>query len=253
MWEFSISLTSENFASGKYIYNKLKEVAGEFNSVVTSFECDGFMTIVIGCESFDKVRMQYIINDVLTHVICNHFKEQFLDKYIQVRLQDKINLIALKRALVNFDRETDIHIVEKHLCLDKNIFLESFFDFKLIQLKNKWIELVKLANDNSAFLLCEDTYYELLKFLIDNLEVCFDQINIVENGKDYKICDNSFCDIQKNISNFNDDTLIETLITLCPRVINVYCDDQEGHPAINFISKVFDSRVKVMPKEMAKQ
>lgn len=253
MWEFSINLTCDNLTSGKYIYHKLKEFALQFGSVVTSYECDGFMTIVVGCEEFDKVRMQYAINDILVYVICNFFKEKFLEKYINVPLKNKINMVALKKALVSFDKETDVHIIQKYLTIEKNIYLESFFDFKLIALKNKWLELVKLANDNSSFLICDDTYCELLKFLIDNLEVCFDQINIVEVGEDYKLCDNSFCTLEKGEQTIGDDKLVEKLISLCPRVINIYCDEYEGveRPAIKLISRIFDSRVKVMPKELA--
>lgn len=253
MWEFSINLTCDNLASGKYIYHKLKDLAAQFGSVVTSFECDGFMTIVVGCEQFDKVRMQYAINDILVYVICNFFKEKFLEKYINVPLKNEINMVALKKALVSFDKETDVHIIQKYLTIENNIFLESFFDFKLIPLKNKWLELVGLANDNSSFLICDDTYFELLKFLIDNLEVCFDQINIVEEGEDYKLCDNSFCALSSGCGSLSDDMLIEQLISLCPRVINIYCDEEQSaqRPAIKLISRIFDSRVKVMPKELA--
>lgn len=253
MWEFSINLTCDNLASGKYIYHKLKDLAAQFGSVVTSFECDGFMTIVVGCEQFDKVRMQYVINDILVYVICNFFKEKFLEKYINVPLKNEINMVALKKALVSFDKETDVHIIQKYLTIENNIFLESFFDFKLIPLKNKWLELVGLANDNSSFLICDDTYFELLKFLIDNLEVCFDQINIVEEGEDYKLCDNSFCALSSGCGSLSDDMLIEQLISLCPRVINIYCDEEQSaqRPAIKLISRIFDSRVKVMPKELA--
>lgn len=253
MWEFSINLTCDNLASGRYIYHKLKDLAAQFGSVVTSYECDGFMTIVVGCEQFDKVRMQYAINDILVFVICNFFKEKFLEKYINVPLKNEINMVALKKALVSFDKETDVHIIQKNLTIENNIFLESFFDFKLIALKNKWLELVKLANDNSSFLICDDTYCELLKFLIDNLEVCFDQINIVEDGNDYKLCDNTFCVLEKEGGALTDDKLIEQLISLCPRVINIYCDENQSaeRPAIKLISRIFDSRVKVMPKELA--
>lgn len=162
-------------------------------------------------------------------------------------------MVALKKALVSFDKETDVHIIQKYLTIENNIFLESFFDFKLIPLKNKWLELVGLANDNSSFLICDDTYFELLKFLIDNLEVCFDQINIVEEGEDYKLCDNSFCALSSGCGSLSDDMLIEQLISLCPRVINIYCDEEQSvqRPAIKLISRIFDSRVKVMPKELA--
>ena len=120
MWEFSINLTCDNLTSGKYIYHKLKELALQFGSVVTSYECDGFMTIVVGCEEFDKVRMQYAINDILIYVICNFFKEKFLEKYINVPLKNKINMVALKKALVSFDKETDVHIIQKYLTIEKN-------------------------------------------------------------------------------------------------------------------------------------
>ena len=251
MWEFSINLTLQNLDAGKYIYQELKKLSSQFGSVVTSYERGGFMTIVVACESFDKIRMQYAIVDILTFVICNYFKEKFLDKYIQIPLGNEINFIALKKALVEFDKETDVHLIQKSLNIENDIYLESFFDFKLIQLKNKWLELVKLANDNASFLSHDDTYIELVKFLIDNLEVCFDQINVIESGNNYKLCNNAFEEIEQPTKHdvTDDKLLVEEIIRLCPRVINIYSDSDK--PGINLISKIFDNRVKLMPKELA--
>ena len=68
-----------------------------------------------------------------------------------------------------FDRETDRYIVSHNLMLKKSLHLESFYEFKLQKLRLKWSELIKLANENAGYLLCNDTFIDLLKFLIDLL------------------------------------------------------------------------------------
>ena len=109
--------------------------------------------------------------------ICTFFKEEYLTKKLKTPNKSSIENYTFKKALVNFDRETDRFIIGKQLILEQNLNLDSFFHFKIKNLKEKWDELVNIANDNSTYFLAEDSFLELLKFLIDNIE--YESFNLI--------------------------------------------------------------------------
>src|SRR5699024_9332215 len=113
------------------------------------------------------------------------------------------------KALINFDKETDYFLISKALNFNEFLYLESFYQFKLIKLRDKWSELIRLANENRDYLVSSDAFFDLLKFLIDNLDICKDEIDVVEEGDGYHIYEEG----EKSMP-MNSSALISSLIDL---------------------------------------
>ncbi len=250
MWEFSIMLQSRHNKVAKFLFNGLKKYVEEVGGVITSFDQAGIIHIVIACDEVEKSRLFYYVKSYIVEAICSYFKIEFLRKNLKIQLKNKVSISAFEKALQYFDKETDRYLVEKYLCFNKNIFLESFFEFKLKVLKSKWLELTKIANENSSYLLTEDTFIELLKFLIDNLEIGYDTINIISDVDGYKLFDENFKEIDKFGEGGDGIWLIENLIALSPRKINVYTDIENDE--LNLINNIYSSRINILPKHTAK-
>ena len=241
MWEFSVIMGAEKGAVAKYIHKNLKRAAEEIHGVITSFEELGSIHIVFACEEYDKGRIQFLLGHLISYVICKYFKEEYLNEKLALPLANDIKLTAFKNALLSFDKETDSFIVTKNLSFEKSIYLESFYEFKLSSLKNKWSELVALANDNRAYLINHESFFELLRFLIDNLEVREGEINVMEDEEGYRILNDEFEELEELYeSGPTEEQLIACLIELCPRKINMYTS---GGEAIDLLSKIFDKRI----------
>ena len=125
--------------------------------------------------------------------------------------------------------------------LKKNLHIESFYNFKLSALREKWKELVTLANDNSDYLIGDDAFFDLLKFLIDNLEVSESEITIFEKENGFKVLAKE--NVEVNSDGLSKEGLISTLIDLSPKKINLYCEEET--PLVSFLSKIFDDRINV--------
>ena len=251
MFEFSIVLSEKNSVSAKKLFRDIKETASAFGAIVTSFSEGDKINILVASEDIEKARVSFFICDAIAEVITTHFKKQFIDAHLHLPIRNKLNLDALKKALVAFDRETDRYIVSHNLRLDKSIYIESFYEFKLKQLQLKWKELIILANENAGYLLCNDTFIDLLKFLIDNIEISSDIVNVVKEEQRFKICDENFNEIEveeRKECEDNEAFLITSLITLSPKRIVVYCDSSENSSALTLISQVFQDRVCILPK-----
>ena len=179
-----------------------------------------------------------VITSAVIEIICNDFKESYLDEYLLFNVHDKIEMFAFKKALVNFDRETDKFIIKKSLELKNDLFLESFFQFKLKSLQNKWNELVSLANENREYLLSNESFIDLLKFLVDNLDICEEEISIIKEDSGYRIfTDNNFY----SNSIFDEENIVSSVIDLSPQKINLYFNERSN--AITLLEQIFEERI----------
>jgi len=239
MWEFSLNLKSENFEIAKFVHNSLKQM-GDWLFVTTS-EQNGNICVLLATEDAYKERIQTTIRGMVTEIVCTKFKADYLDRNLALPLQDEVGLHAFKKALLNFDRETDKYLVRRSLILSNSLYLESFFAFRLTSLKEKWEELVNLSNDNRDYLISKESFIDLLKFLVDNLDICENEIDIIKEQDGYRIInsDNSFYE-NRIIS---EEKVVSSVIDLSPQKINLYF--QDGSYAINLLQRIFQERITI--------
>ena len=239
MWELSISVASKNIDIAKFVYQTLKSQTQEFGAVVTCYEQFDNFYILVGCEILEQSRVSLAIERCVIKVICNFYKEQFLSENLRLPFHDVIGLTAFKKALINFDKETDFYLISKNLCLEKNLHLDSFYNFKLKTLREKWSELITLANENSDYLVSNEAFFDLLKFLIDNLEICEEEISVFQEENGYSIKTKNV----EQFSNLSNESLVSSIIELCPKKINFFCKSDDN--TAGFLSKIFDERINV--------
>ena len=223
MWEFCVNLSDKNMLASKKIYLALKDFCKEYNGIVTTYERCGNISILISAEKCDENRYKHFLINLISEIICEDFKLKYLEENLSLPNLDEISQKAFMQALLSFDKETDKYIVQKYLELDNSIDVEAFYFFKLLPLKEKWKELVQIANDNKTYLSSNETLVELLKFLVDNLELKNESISLIQ--KDGKI---GFYDINFNLLKENDlkekdidSTIISNLIAFAPKYVNI--------------------------------
>ena len=239
MWDFSINLNSDKGELAASIFNILRRELALLKAIVARGEGGGFINIVIAVPRENRQEAEIVLLRTITLAICNSFKEDFLNKHLFLPNQDEIGVTAFKKALINFDKETDYFLISKALNFDEFLYLESFYQFKLARLRDKWDELIRLANENRDYLVSTDAFNDLLKFLIDNLDICKDEIDVVEDEDGYHICEKG----EKSLP-LSSSALVSSLIDLSPQKINMYCKN-ENH-ATNLLKIIFDRRLTIL-------
>jgi hypothetical protein len=257
MFEFSIVLNDDKVEEARHICKELKKNTQEFGAIITSYSENEKLYIIIACEQLEKSRMEFFICDAIAETISIFYKLEYIEKNLKLHIKEKVYLDAFEKALIAFDRETDKYLILHSLKIDKNIFIDSFYNFKLRQLRAKWQELIKLANENASYLLCNDTFIELLKFLIDNIEISTGLINVVKKEENFLLCDEKFnlidleteglCSLKRIEEGNSEIDLITSLIALSPRKINIYCSQYENDSTLTLISQIFGTRVAILP------
>lgn len=238
MWELSISVGTKNLEVAKFIYQSLKSQGQQLSSVVTCYEEFDNIFIIFGCPIEEKARALVLIERCIIKVITNFYKERFLSENLRLPVFENMSLMAFKKALINFDKETDFYIISKNLELEKNLHLDSFYAFKLKSLRDKWQELISLANENSEYLVSNEAFFDLLKFLIDNLEIGEEEVDVFEDENGY-----FFGSDEEDRKNLSKEGLVSSLIEICPKKINFFCKSDD--PTANFLSKIFEERLNV--------
>lgn len=260
MFEFSIIINQDRAEEIKHICRELKKNTQNFGVEIKTQSKDKKTVITLSCEKHEKPRLHFFICDAIADTISIFYKLEFVEKNLKLHINQSIYLSAFEKALVAFDRETDKYLITHNLKIEDNIFLDSFYAFKLKSLRNKWRELIKLANENASYLLCNDTFIDLLKFLIENIEVASGSVNVIKTQEVFLICDEKFnqintreeglCLLKNHGSHQNEAEvdLITSLIALSPKKINVYCDQNENNTTLTLISQLFGNRVCILPK-----
>ncbi len=249
MWEYCICVDIGNDDVTEYILDRLNAYIKDCDGILTCLDKGLFTHILIACNKFEKNRLQLVLQDIITHVICYFYKKNYLLSNLRIKIADKISKQAFISALLFFDNETDNYIVNKYLEINDKINLSSFFNFKLQSLKQKWQELVDIANENEIYLYKDDTFLELIKFLVDNIEVKNDVINIMSVDKSYAIYDAKF-DAIKCPNDMDEEKLVSTLIALSPKSINIYCSEILSSKIKTMICKLFEKRVKFVKQSV---
>ncbi|MBE7082919.1 MAG: hypothetical protein E7378_04550 [Clostridiales bacterium] len=245
MWEFCINLTDENIALSKKIYISLKQFCKQYGGIVTTYERCGCISILVSANKCDAERIKHFVQNLIGDIICEDFKLKYLQENLSLSNLDTVSKNAFLQALLSFDKESDKYVVQKFLELNNSIDVEAFYFFKMSPLREKWKELVQIANDNKAYLSSNETLVELLKFLVDNLEVKNESVNLIkEEGKLF------FYDTNFNLLNENnlqdkdiDSTIISKLISYAPKHVNIYCKDSFNSGLINLLKQIFDKRI----------
>lgn len=181
------------------------------------------------------------IKNITISFICDcireNLKKQFISELLNVKCSDDVKLDTLIEALVNFDRATDDAYIKRRIKLNGEFYINSFYMFKLSELKNKWKQLVVVTNSSGSFINNEELYLEILHYLIDGIELGDDTvIEKIDNSYVTKINEsNVFCkiDTTKNLLNF--------LIKNNPKKIIIKSIDND---TLQLISQIFGKRLE---------
>jgi len=247
MWEYSISFYDNKKAI--HFKNKVSEYIKK-NNGVTTILCENEITkVLIGAPIVERFNIHNYIKEKIAENILLYYKTDFILSKLNFKVNNTTDMQVFLKALLVFDSDVDKEIILTRLNFDDSLIIESFIDFKLNFLKDKWKELVSLANDNSMYILSEESFIELIKFLISNLDYRIKEVNVFSKNDCYLICDengnkiNDFL-IEKCLI-YDDNNLLTTLIAINPKKIKLHCNTFIKDKLIQILYLFFDKRIEI--------
>jgi hypothetical protein len=247
MWEFCFYF-DDSFSADTFEL-KVASFAKMVGGIVAKVLSRGYFSVLVAVP-FEKRRdATKFFSEKLAETILKGYKKEYIESSLNFEKTNAENFSVFLQALVCFDSEIDKSIILERLRLRSEFYLTSFVSFKLKFLKNKWNELISLANDNMVYLLNEDSCVELIKFLISNLEHRYYAVNIFSKDDCYLLCDMQGRAIEDFLIDkhtiYDDDNLITSLVALNPEKIIVHCNKSSKDKLIKNLFNFFPSQIEI--------
>lgn len=228
MWEFCLYFEKEQLEYIIKLQKHLKRVFKRHRGVVLLQEED--YRILFACsgdENFFVTIYRYIYNYIL-NIIYTYYKRKFLNELDSTLFNNEIFELVIKETLFHFDEEYDKNLIKQFLILGENLNIESFFNFKLLPLKEKWSQLVNLIKNNSNVLNSYIINLDLTRYLLNELDNNIDKVCLFFEGNKYflKTANGENIIFKKNNlskkQNFKE--VLKNLVLLSPKNI-ILCSD----------------------------
>lgn len=200
------------------------------------YEKDDFLYFLIVINDKDLLLSESHIKKMVANCLIDSYKYKLIEENLNYDFVKDIKYYTLVEALLNFDRACDEqYIIDKLDFSSGEVYLQSFFYFYLKILREKWLQLISITNQNSKVLNIMENYVEVLKFLLDGIDRKED-IDVEEQ-------DNHKLKVQKSkqilvFNTYRD--LISYIIKNNPKEIKLKNVDKEF---ANFIKQLFLTRV----------
>lgn len=245
MYELTISISYQKYFLIEDIAKSLEHDIKLTNGIIICGLFDGRACLSIAVKDNEKEFIKALVLDVVSNHVVSYFKYEYLNDHINNSLV-KENKKTLIKALTEFDKQTDIELVKKNLVFNNNIVLDSFYHFRLTELKKRWAEICELVNINLPNLISGDCLDDMMKFLISSGPIKTDEIYIIEKN-DYlvlkgKILGESVIKFNKK-SKDTEQKLISALISLSPKRIYLSSDVYSECKFLKNVENLFDGRV----------
>lgn len=218
--------------SKKDLKNKIISLDGVF-----SLYEKGDFTYFLIVSNKNTEKIINLVKSFIFDAIINCFKLKLIVENLKYDFEKDIKYHALIQALLSFDSACDEEYLLSKIDLSSNEFyIESFYYFKCRLMREKWLQLIEITNQNSKLLNVEDNYLDVIRFLIEGIDKKQDII-IEAKEKSFQVCTNEKVFLLESYK-----SLMDFIIKNNPKKICVKNVDKKF---VNFLKQLFSSRVIV--------
>ena len=245
MWEFCVEASKKNAHIIDYISQRLENVISSVDGVKSYITFGNSSSVAVGCPKKHYQKLEGALRVIICDAICEKMKFDYLKNHIVLSVSDEKLFDAFIKVYTYFDSEIERKIVLRSLFFKNKIVLESFLSFRLQPLKKKWEEMCNLTNTNSNLFLQSETFIELLKFLISNLDCKMNTVvlDLSSNIVLYEERGNALVALLNFQAN-DDIGIITQIIELCPRKIKIISGN--NNEVVSLIGELFENRVEII-------
>lgn len=201
----------------------------------------------VACVIKDKVNVLKVLNKALPESLILFYKENFILNNLNLTYLSEPFKTPLIKCLVLFGFEDEVGFVLNQLNINCGgiINLDSFYSFKLKQLKQNWKVNLDVINSSSGFIE-SDTFLDVLKFLVSAITPKRQTVDVCYSAGKFVISDENNNVLVFNNSSNDELNLITGLITLAPKTINLHCAGVLTNNAFKLIYYIFNKKVNLL-------
>jgi predicted nucleic-acid-binding protein len=170
---FQLSICVSDLAKNFLEENKkfFKEKSSSFGGIFSTYERGDFAYFLF----VGTLKKDELIKDIkhfIVSALIFQYKKKFIESKLVYNYPKDIKYYTLLQALINFDRDNDESFILSKINFEtEEFYINSFFNFECGLLKQKWAQLVEITNQNAKFFNVDENYLDILRFLIEGINV----------------------------------------------------------------------------------
>ncbi len=228
-----------------YFWKKFEAKKRNYHSVVIKNSAEAIWVELLAPDrKTDKLKAD--LTDTIAEAMAVCYKEQYLRQNLRLKPLDEFTLISLIRALTIFEKTDDILSIKAGLEITSVVDIQSYYNFRLIALKEKWHQLVDLLTQNMAGFLSSSAFIELTRELVSITKAGTEQAVVTETASEYLICDPSGKLLSAPINRTDKgskERVVADLISLAPSSVVLKLSREKSPEVVDGVEAIFTEKV----------
>lgn len=248
MYELTVSVSKEQGQFLQYIQNNIKPVVERIQGVMACDQSKYNNYITVACQDNYGLHLAKTMNGILADILAVGYKKVYLQQNLNLRA-DNFYTQTLINAMSVFDNNSDKQYIRALIGTNGGqCYLDGYYNFRMSKLKDRWNELVELANDNQQILYDRQLIVDFLDYLIQSIPNTIDTLSVVIDDKHFVLFDTKG-NIIKPLALFGADCTPEqyaiiNIMCLHPKTLKLYCDiDSLDSDFVYLVKYLFDTKV----------
>ena len=242
MFELSLSTSINKQKHICEIYKNLNLMVKADGGIITKHNHQNRCYVVIAVPECKKEYYKARILDLVSLIIVNHYKYNFFEDYLSLENDNILNQAFLK-AITIFDYDFDREFIKRQIELKSEVCIDSFFFFKLQDLKNKWQKTAFILKQNNIT-FDEDSILEILRHLLFSADSNVIKTEIFAGKNKITIKNLNKRKLFKN-NNKGYSNILSELVLQNPKIINIKMNKQNVgfERVLQVLNKIFGDKI----------
>ena len=227
-----------------HFFKRIEEVQSELKNIIVKNN-DDFLELAFTTKKNGKAVNK--IEEFLAQTILVFYKSNYIYDNIYLPNELMAYKSILAKSLAVFDRASEIEEIKELIAPFDTLFVESFYIFKLKSFRARWDEICTLFLENIDNMLIQDSFIELIRYLIESTESGENEVYIHETPNQVFLLNadglNLTDPIKKSTTYVAE--VISELILLAPKGIILKCSSGIDQELIRPLVELFQEKVVV--------
>ena len=229
MRELILNVEKKDNYFADYVYKKMLNPVQSIGGIcaIDTFNEKVTLGIAINDECYQMI--ENLFKSIIAEILAIGYKNKYLKENIGVDTSSLLGRVLLDTMCI-FDSRYDAKYIKKQIKDFDVISLEGCYNFRLIDLKQKWDDIIDLFNNYSDFLVEESVIIEFLNYLLNAIPCLCETITVIvdDNFQKFELTNESGAILSKFESFTNGDDIRENLLfnLVCynPNMVNLCVD-----------------------------
>jgi len=229
MRELILNVEKKDNHFANYVYKKMLNPVRAIGGICTLDDIKDKICLGIAINDECYQMVDNLFKNLIAEILAIGYKNKYLKENIGVDTSSLLGRVLLDTMCI-FDSRYDAKYIKKQIKDFDVISLEGCYNFRLIDIKQKWDDIINLFNSYSDFLADDSIIIEFLNYLLNSIPCLYEIITVIvdDNFQKFELINDSNVVLSKfeSFTNSNDvrESLLFNLICYNPNMVNLCVD-----------------------------